>query len=162
MITLSPRQSEGKNITISERARNSMHAGNEARKRGVYPLFETRGRCRQKCKTGVSVAPQKWLMSSEKFIKKRKETAIYKLYITASLSIWKVTLWLQELTSIPGKGVTSDPVAIRMFLVLTVSMDPSCFVTCTSFGFAILPWPSALCTWNVRKVTLLWLKIHLY
>ena len=110
---------------------------------------------------GIS-GPTKWLMSSEKFIKKRKETAIYKVYITVSLGIWKVTISIQELTSIPGKGVTSDPVAMRMFLVLTVSTDPSWFVTCTSFGFAILPWPSALRTWNVRKVSLLWLYVHLY
>ena len=33
--------------------------------------FETKRRCHQKSKTGVSVAPQKGLMSSEKFFKKR-------------------------------------------------------------------------------------------
>ena len=36
--------------------------------------------------------------------------------------------------SIPGKGVTSDPVAMRMFLVLIVETDPSSAVTWTSLG----------------------------
>ncbi len=53
-----------------------------------------------------------------------------------------------ERTSIPGKGVTSDPVAMRMFFVFTVSTDPSCFFTCTSFGFAMEPWPSTLVTYK--------------
>lgn len=37
------------------------------------------------------------------------------------------------LTSIPGKGVTSDPVAIRMFFVFTFSCVPSFLWTVTSF-----------------------------
>ena len=44
-------------------------AGEKARKRGIHPGFETQGRCHQKSKTGVSVAPQKGLVSS-KFKKK--------------------------------------------------------------------------------------------
>lgn len=42
-------------------------------------------------------------------------------------------------TSIPAKGVTSDPVAIRMFFVLTVSTDPSLFFTDTCPGATISP-----------------------
>lgn len=44
-------------------------------------------------------------------------------------------------TGMPGKGVTSEPVAIRMFLVLTVSLEPSSLRTVTSLGPVILPWP---------------------
>ena len=36
---------------------------------------------------------------------------------------------LNALTSIPGNGVTSDPVAMRMFLVFTDSVVPSLFAT---------------------------------
>ena len=41
-----------------------MCAGEKARKRGIHPGFEPLGRRHQKSKTGVSVAPQKRLMSS--------------------------------------------------------------------------------------------------
>ena len=34
-------------------------------------------------------------------------------------------------TVIPGKGVTSEPVAIRMFFVLITSVLPSAFVAVT-------------------------------
>uniref|UniRef100_A0A8D9ARP4 Uncharacterized protein n=1 Tax=Cacopsylla melanoneura TaxID=428564 RepID=A0A8D9ARP4_9HEMI len=44
-------------------------------------------------------------------------------------------------TSIPGNGVTSDPVAIRMFLVFTSSLEPSGLRTVTVFGPVILPCP---------------------
>ena len=47
--------------------RNLLCAGEEARKRGIHPGFETQERHHQKSKTGVSVAPQKGLMSSKKF-----------------------------------------------------------------------------------------------
>ena len=47
--------------------RNSLHAGDKARKRGIHPGFETQGRRYQKSKTGVSVAPQKGLVSSKNF-----------------------------------------------------------------------------------------------
>ena len=43
--------------------RNPLHAS------GIYPGFETQGKRQQKSKTGVSVAPQKGLTSSE--IKKK-------------------------------------------------------------------------------------------
>ena len=46
--------------------RNSLHAGDKARKRGIHPGFETQGRRCQKFKTGVSVAPRKGLMFSLK------------------------------------------------------------------------------------------------
>ena len=46
-------------------------------------------------------------------------------------------IWIH--TSMPGNGVTSDPVAMRMFLVLTSSLEPSPFVTVTSLGAVIVP-----------------------
>ena len=33
---------------------NSLHAGNEAHKQGIYPGFETQGRLHQKSKMGIS------------------------------------------------------------------------------------------------------------
>ena len=45
--------------------------------------------------------------------------------------------------SIPGKGVTSEPVAIIMFLALMTSLTaPSGPMTETSFCPEIFPWPS--------------------
>ena len=46
---------------------NPLHAGEKARMQGIHPGFETQGRHHQKSKTGVSVAPQKGLVSSKKF-----------------------------------------------------------------------------------------------
>lgn len=54
-------------------------------------------------------------------------------------------------TVIPGKGVTSDPVAIRMFLVLITSDEPSGFMAVTWFLPVILPWP-------LTRVTLFFLN----
>lgn len=54
------------------------------------------------------------------------------------------------LTSMPGKGVTSDPVAIRIFLVETFSVLPSFLNTVTSFGPVILPWPFIWVTWEAE------------
>lgn len=42
-------------------------------------------------------------------------------------------------TSMPGKGVTSEPVAMRMFLERTTSFSPSSFSTVTSVGLVIFP-----------------------
>ena len=56
-------------ICFDVNLRNSLYAGRKARKRGIHPGFETQGRRYQKSKTGVSVAPQKGLMSSK--IKKK-------------------------------------------------------------------------------------------
>ena len=39
--------------------RNPLHGGNKACKHGIHPGFQTQGKCHQKSKTGVSVAPQK-------------------------------------------------------------------------------------------------------
>ena len=47
--------------------RNPLYAGNEACKWRIHPIFGTQGRCQQKSETGVSVTPQKGLMSSKKF-----------------------------------------------------------------------------------------------
>lgn len=49
-------------------------------------------------------------------------------------------------TSIPGKGVTSEPVAIRIFFVLTFSEEPSSLSTVTSLGPVIFPCPSSRVT----------------
>ena len=51
--------------------RNPLCAGEEARKRGIHPGFETQGRHHHKFKTGVSVAPRKWFMSPPSKIKKK-------------------------------------------------------------------------------------------
>lgn len=53
--------------------------------------------------------------------------------------------------SIPGKGVTSDPVAIRMFFVLTTSVEPSSFRAVTSFGPVILPCPLTSVTLELKR-----------
>ena len=41
--------------------------------KAAHSGFETQGRCHQKPKTGVSVAPQKGLMSSKNFKKEEEE-----------------------------------------------------------------------------------------
>jgi hypothetical protein len=43
--------------------------------------------------------------------------------------------------SIPGKGVTSEPLAIKILFVFTTSFEPSGFFTYTSFGTVIVPIP---------------------
>ena len=58
-------------VTPEVNLRNSLHAGDKARKWGIHSGFETQGRHHQNSKTGVSVAPWKGLMSS-KIFKKRK------------------------------------------------------------------------------------------
>ena len=45
--------------------------------KGIHPGFETQGRCHQKSKTGLSVAPHKGLIFSEKIIKKKKKEKGY-------------------------------------------------------------------------------------
>ena len=52
--------------------RNSLHTGDKACKSGIHSGFKTQGRHHQNSKTGVSVATQKGLMSSKKFLKKKK------------------------------------------------------------------------------------------
>ena len=63
-------------------------------------------------------------------------------------------------TSTPGNGMTSDPVAMRMFLVGTVSLLPSFFVTVTSFVPVIVPRPSMWRTWKTRDT--LWRQCRTY
>lgn len=48
---------------------------------------------------------------------------------------------LYRLTSIPGNGVTSEPTAKRMFLVLRTSDEPSSFLTLTWPGALTVPKP---------------------
>ena len=50
--------------------RNSLHTGKKAHKWGILPGSETHSRCHQKSKTGISVAPQKGLVSSNFVLKK--------------------------------------------------------------------------------------------
>ena len=54
-------------VTPEVNLRNSLYAGDKAHKQRIHPDFETQGRHHQKSKTGVSVAPQKGLMSSKIF-----------------------------------------------------------------------------------------------
>ena len=51
-------------------------------------------------------------------------------------------------TSIPGNGVTSDPVAKRMFFVEILVWELSSAVTVTSFAPVIVPWPLWLSTYR--------------
>ena len=51
-------------------------------------------------------------------------------------------------TSIPGNGVTSDPVAKRMFFVEILVWELSSAVTVTSFAPVIVPWPLWLSTFR--------------
>ena len=60
-------------VTPEVNLRNSLHTGDKAHKQWIHPGFETQGRHHQKSKTGVSVAPQKGLMSSKRFLKKKKK-----------------------------------------------------------------------------------------
>ena len=52
-------------VTPEVNLRNPLHEGEEADKQGIHPSFETQGRRLQNSKTGVSVAPQKELVSSK-------------------------------------------------------------------------------------------------
>ena len=54
-------------ITPEVNLRNSLHEGNKACKQGIRPDFETQGRLYKKSNpgSGISVAPQKGLMSSK-------------------------------------------------------------------------------------------------
>ena len=45
--------------------RNPLHADAKAHKWRIHPGFETHGRCYQKSKTGIWVAPQQGLMPSK-------------------------------------------------------------------------------------------------
>ena len=47
---------------------NPLHAGDETCKKGIHHGFKTQDRRHQKSKTGVSVTPQKGLMSSKNFL----------------------------------------------------------------------------------------------
>ena len=58
--------------------RSPSHADKKAHKDGIHPVFETKTRCHQKSKTGVSVALQEGLMSF-----KIKKTPVFYL-----LSFW--------------------------------------------------------------------------
>ena len=53
-------------VALEMNLRNPSHVGQEARKQGIHPGFGNQGRGQQKYETGVSVAPEKGLMSSKK------------------------------------------------------------------------------------------------
>ena len=48
-------------------------AGNKAHRQEIYAGFETQSRHHHKCKTGVSVGPQKGLMPSKKSLKTKRK-----------------------------------------------------------------------------------------
>ena len=63
--------------------------------KGIHPGFETQGRHCQKSKTGVSVAPQKGLMSSKNFKKKQKTkhcTCLMCYWMVGSA--WAIPAWV--------------------------------------------------------------------
>ena len=66
-------------VTPEVNLRNSLHTGDKACKQGIHPGFETQGRRYQKSKTGVSVAPQKGLMSFKIFFLKKKKNFFFKI-----------------------------------------------------------------------------------
>ena len=49
--------------------KNALHTGDKSAREGIHSGFETHGRHRQKSKIGVSVAPEKSLMSLKKEMK---------------------------------------------------------------------------------------------
>ena len=68
-------------VALEVNLRNMFCARNEARKQGIRPFFETQGRRHQKSKRGVSMAPQKGLMSKKKiFSKKTQIKCLLKIY----------------------------------------------------------------------------------
>ena len=78
-------------VTPEVNLRNPLHAGEKTHKQGIHPGFETQGRHHQKFKTGVSVAPQKELVSSKKFKKKKLKKTLGKAPIV-SRSIVNIVL----------------------------------------------------------------------
>ena len=68
-------------------------AGEEARKRGIHPGFETQGRRHQKSKTGVSVAPQKGFMSSKFFLKNYWKLDHLSLISYATVNFLKILIF---------------------------------------------------------------------
>ena len=64
--------------------RNPLHTGDEACKHGIHTGFETEARRHQKFKTGISVVPQKGLMSFKTFINEEK---LQKLFVSDTRNI---------------------------------------------------------------------------
>ena len=90
--------------------RHPLCGGEEARKRGIHPDFETQGRRHQKSKTGVSVAPQKGLVSSKNF-KKKKKVACLAFMPIAELPLVCIIAFLKMFFS-PGKMVDIIPLIL--------------------------------------------------
>ena len=58
-------------VTLKVNLRNPLHAGDKTCEQGdFHPGFEIQGIGHQKSKTGISVTPQKDVMSSKYFVKK--------------------------------------------------------------------------------------------
>ena len=73
-------------VTPEVNLRNLLHTGDkEHTSERIYHGFETQGTSDQKSKRGVSVAPQKGLTSSKKFLKKDKTTPFGKRNTTRNL-----------------------------------------------------------------------------
>ena len=82
--------------------RNSLHAGDKARKRGIHPGFESQGRRHQKSKTGVSVAPRKGLMSSKNLKNKKKK----RKHVSGALQLYEKHSPLPDvISSVEAVGV---------------------------------------------------------
>ena len=90
-------------VTPEVNLRNPLHAGEETCKRGIHSGFETQGRRHQKSKTGVSVAPQKGLGSSENlFLKTKKKKFIFTSRCDRNSQI----VWYILVQLVPASGLT--------------------------------------------------------
>ena len=68
--------------------RNPLHTGEKACKSGIHSGFEAQGRCHQKSKTGVSVAPQRGFVSQKIFNKRYSCEKLKKRYNCVRLTIF--------------------------------------------------------------------------
>ena len=88
-------------VTPEVNLRNPLYTGDGACKWGIHPGFETQGRCHQKFKTGISVAPQEGLMSSTN----EKKTFHFRFLLTDkppaafSLRVYPSRRWPQQSSS---------------------------------------------------------------
>ena len=80
------RQEVSRCCTIGENLKNPLHVDMEACKRGIHSDFETQGRRHQKSKTGVSVVPEKGLMSSQLVFTVRKRSCRKVMFSHLSVS----------------------------------------------------------------------------
>ena len=93
----------------------------QVRKRteGIHPGFETQGRRHQKSKTGLSLAPQKGLMSSKKFFLKKKT-------IPSGRSNWKGESFFLPVPMHHGIGTlpwTESPIRLKTLHSFACGID---------------------------------------